>query len=194
MREEFNKKFKELEEYEKNVIMEMKNTDNYINWLEKFTLKNPIFDNSFVYNFNIDINDIENINNLRTFFDIINGYAEENNISPLVNEERYIKYCIKHNDIYYLISHDNVEGILRLERLPKNKVSKINSYIDFRDIQNNKMEVDLDILKSQQRYRLASILYGYSKETPFESLEETIDNLEKDFEKEKAKVKKLGTK
>ena len=105
MREKLNKKFKELEEYEKNVIMEMKNTDNYINWLENFTLKNPIFDDSFVYNFNIDINDIENSNNLRTFFNIINGYAEENNISPLVNEEHYIKYCIKHNDIYYF-DHD----------------------------------------------------------------------------------------
>ena len=172
--------------------MEIKNTDNYINWLENFTLKNPIFDDSFVYNFNVDINDIENINNLRTFFDIISNYAEENNIQPLVNEESYIKYCIKHNDIYYIISRvSNVEGSFRLERVSKNKGPEINNYIEFRDIQNNKTEVDLDILKSQQRYRLSSILYGYSKETPFETLKETIDNLEKDFEKEIVKVKKL---
>ena len=78
--EKLNKKFKVEEERENKIIMEMKTTDNYINWVENFTAKHPILYDSFVYNFDLadlEPNDIEKINKLIDSIDCISNKRKE---------------------------------------------------------------------------------------------------------------------
>ena len=178
--EELNKKFKEEKERENKTIMEMKTTDNYINWLEKFTLKYPIFDDYIINTADfpdLEPKDIENINNLGIFFGMIDAYAKENYIYPLdENENYYVKYFIKHNNVYYLIGYDNIYcTAYRVERVPNEKINEINNYLEYRDIQTNKQREDTNTIKIKLA-TLVNIIYEYSREIPIEALQETIDN------------------
>ena len=197
--EELNKKFKEEKERENKTIMEMKTTDNYINWLEKFTLKYPIFDDYIINTADfpdLEPKDIENINNLGIFFGMIDAYAKENYIYPLDEDENYyIKYFIKHNNVYYLIGYDNIYcTAYRVERVPNEKINEINNYLEYSDIQTNKKQPNTDIIKIQLA-SLSNMMFEYATRIPIEAIkekiEETILNIEENLDKDRVKVKKL---
>lgn len=108
--------------------------DNYINWLEQFTSDIPKFycDNYF-YDGSTYPNELnQNIQDISLFYEIIKNYAENNYISPVTTVcGNY--YSIQHNNIGYHIG--TMEGPEILYYCIS--VDCEESYINFKDIQNN---------------------------------------------------------
>ena len=86
-------------------------SDDYINWLEKFTVKNGGFSTMVLtYNANkYNDTDRENIENIETLYEVISEFAEKNYISP-VEVELGNYFPVKHGDNCFYIGADFGQG------------------------------------------------------------------------------------
>lgn len=118
----------------KEKINKILNNDDYINWLEEFTLDNPKFYCDSWFSSSISSPIIkQNIQDISLLYEIIQNYAQENYINPILTVcGNY--YQIKHNNIgYHLGIMTGPETIYYCMRSNEEE-----NYIAFKDIQNNK--------------------------------------------------------
>lgn len=87
-------------------------SNDYINWLEKFTSKTGGFDTlALVYNADkFSETDRENIENLETLYEVIDEFAKKNYITSIKTELGNF-YSIKHNDNGFYIGADWGQGV-----------------------------------------------------------------------------------
>ena len=195
--EELYKKMREEKIQKEKLIMEIKSNDDYINWLSEFTKKYPYFKEWYIPNVNLlSLREIDRVNmqKLSLLYEMIDIYAKENYLYPN-DRELNSYYIVKHNNIYYLVGRDySFGGNFRLEKVPREKVNEINSYLEYRDIQTNKKQPNTDIIKIQLA-SLSNMIYEYANRIPIkaikEKVEDTILDIEENLEKEKVKVKKI---
>ncbi len=195
--EELYKKKREDNIKKEKLITELKSNDDYINWLDEFTMQYPYFKEWFIPNVNLlSLREIDrvNIQKLSLLYEMIDIYAKENYLYPN-DKELNSYYIVKHNNIYYLVGRDyNVGGRFRVERIPNEKINEINNYLEYSDIQTNKKQPNTDIIKIQLA-SLSNMIYEYANRIPLEAIkekiEETILDIEDNLDKEKVKVKKI---
>lgn len=90
---------------------ELRESDRYIKWLEKFTSKNGGFD-TLVLTYNSDKyteEERENIEQIETLYEVICDYAKTNYLTP-VDVEFGNYFPIKHNDNYFYVGADCGQG------------------------------------------------------------------------------------
>ena len=129
-------------------------SDDYINWLEKFTAKNGGFD-TMVLTYSADkYNDAdrENIENIETLYEVISEFAEKNYISPVeVDLGNY--FSVKHGDNCFYIGADFGQGVsfycTRLDELEEDA-------LNYKDaVQNIKLP---DTMRKEQRLEELSLM------------------------------------
>ena len=196
--EELYKKKREENIKKEKLITELKSNDDYINWLDEFTIKYPYFKEWFIPNVNLlSLREIDrvNIQKLSLLYEMIDIYAKENYLYPNDREVNPY-YIMKHNNIYYLVGRDyNIGGRFRVERVPNERTNEINNYLEYSDIQTNKKQPNTDIIKIQLA-SLSNMIYEYATRVPIKAIKEKIEDTISDIEENlgKEKVKKLGTK
>ena len=90
---------------------ELRESDRYIKWLEKFTAKNGGFDTLLLtYNGdNYTEEEKENIEQIETLYEVICDYAQTNYLTPTpVEFGNY--FSIKHGDNYFYVGADYGQG------------------------------------------------------------------------------------
>lgn len=116
---------------EKTII----DSDEYINWLEKYTLKHPKFaHDDFIFSIKSKDEDTQDkIYNIKFLYQAIEKYADNNYImATKTNCGQY--YSIVHNNVGYNIGvMIGEETLYYCARTEKN-----NNYINFKDIQSSK--------------------------------------------------------
>jgi hypothetical protein len=91
---------------------ELRESDRYIKWLEKFTAKNGGFD-TLALTYNADKYseyDRKNIENIETLYEVITEFAEKNYITPISTDLGNF-YSIRHNDNGFYIGSDWGQGV-----------------------------------------------------------------------------------
>ena len=115
--EEQLKKYQLKKEREEKIIMEIRSNSNYLEEI------NP-----------------EDYNSFEILFNLIDNYAKENNISPITNSFGFL-YIIKNNDTYYFIgNYYKLGNPIVLGKIPKEFENQIDTFIEFKDIQSNKVK------------------------------------------------------
>ena len=119
------------------ISKELISNEDYISWLEKFTIEHPYFDDEYWQYFPEEItdNDLKNVQNLNLFFQAIEHYAQKNYIFPNTDNSEFF-YSIKHNKIGYEIGLIPGQGTVFF--CQKTKARK--SFIDFKNILNKKQK------------------------------------------------------
>ena len=129
-------------------------SDDYINWLEKFTSKNGGFD-TLVLTYNADKYsefDRENIENLETLYEVISEFAEKNYKVP-VDTDLGNFYSIRHNDNGFYIGADWGQGVsFYCTRLDEVEEGALN-YDDI--VHNGKLP---ETMKKEQRLEELSLM------------------------------------
>ena len=118
----------------KEKINKILSNEDYINWLEKFTLNTPRFycDSCFSPSINSLDNISQNIQDISLLYNAIKNYANDNYIAPIPTVCGDY-YSIKHNNVGYQIGiMTGPETIYYCMRTEEEK-----NYIPFKDIQNN---------------------------------------------------------
>lgn len=175
--ENLSLKYKE-ELQRKNKIRELILSNDYIEWLEKFTIKNPMFSDSFGYNHELEEKDRENISNIKLFYQGLEEYALRHNVSPEYLE-RGQGYIIKHHDNFYLIGYINYFGITYgCEKVDNKRKLAVT---DFKDIQNSKKQDDINFV-NEQLTLLSNLIFALSERDGI-SLEKLSNTTEKTFQK-----------
>lgn len=110
-------------------IKKILNNDEYIHWLEQFTLKHPKFYNDSCLDFK---QSNQNIQDISLLYAIIENYAKENYITVIPN------VCGN----YYVINHNNVNYEIGIMIGPETiyyckRTNNNENCINFTDIQNN---------------------------------------------------------
>ena len=126
---------KEFQQDKKNII----SNNDYILWLEKFTITNPNFttEDWLYYPNKISDEDKEQVKKLELFYSGIDMYAESNFIYP-TSFEYGVYYKIKFNNIGYKISMVTGQGVRYFCK--RVEIDNQEDFIDFNDISLNKKQ------------------------------------------------------
>lgn len=159
-------------EITRNII---KNND-YINWLEEFIANNKSFSDSHLLGYPDDTTMFEekNISKLTNFYDVIEMYAEKNYIYPS-KDDIGKHYNIKYNNIGYEIGTANVlGGSVHWVRKHELSTDKQDDFIDFKDIQENKITKEA---RNTKKYltNLETFLNLLVEDVPVEAIEKTTN-------------------
>ena len=150
--------------------------NDYINWLEKYTEKCPRFTNNDILNDkkNKSIEDIEKINLLGFFYNVISKYAKENYIYEINNSDNSGYYKIKYNNIGYEIGYMKSQKVIFFcSRI----INIDNNFIDFNDIlTNNKQPFTEEIDKILEELKII-ITYYHEKGIPLMTLKKGINEV-----------------
>ena len=173
MNEYVEKERKRLEE-RKNKVKEIVSNDNYINWLQEFTIKYPNFRSDTLFDNNkLSLIDKDNINNLKLLFEAIYNYASSNYIYPLNDFDFVEYYRIKYNNISYEIGIITDKGTLFFcERV--NNID--DTFIDFNNIILNKKEDSTEFIEKRLTELSNIITYFYEQNIPLNAIKSTIND------------------
>lgn len=124
----------EQKSHEERIQGMVSNTD-YIDWLDQFTLQNPIFsENDWLYSDVLKSSDKRNVQDLFLFFRAIDNYAKRNYIAPFVSESR-IEYAVHKDDFFFQIGYQLMgDNLVFCERTEPMKNS-----IDFYQVMNKNL-------------------------------------------------------
>jgi hypothetical protein len=179
--EDFSEYFKMIDESIKKEASLFANYD-YINWLEKFTERYPVFTTEDFNNDEkvISQKDKENLNSLITFFNNIEKHAKKNYIDLDINREIYSWACrcitIKYKDIFYKVGFSDITDVCFVSR-----TEKTNEYLDFELVIKNKMtkraqeiKEDLSNFKTIMNKYIEEML---KKNVPFSAISEEANSV-----------------
>lgn len=177
----------EVNRRQKERVEEMTSDTQYIDWLEKFTLKRPFFsEEDWQFSADFSQEDRDNIQDLPLFYRGIDCYARRNYISPSVEGNR-VSYPLKKDDVYYQIGYQmEQERLFYCER-----VKPVERSINFYSIMSGNlpmrtMYVDQKLAElSHEIGELMSLL-----EVPSEFIEDMVSNAEWEHKAQKSFVKK----
>jgi len=159
------------------ITEEITQSDDYINWLENFTLKNKEFtdDDWLYFPERISEEDKEQVSKLYNFYEAIQEYANKNYIHGTPDEFGN-HYSIKYNNIGYKIGIMIGQGtILWVQR---QRITKKNSdsFIDFKLIQENVMTDESEMIRSKLE-SLDNLISDIANENvPIEAIAKTAKN------------------
>ena len=161
---------------EQKITEKITQTDDYINWLEIFTTKNPKFSdsNSFYFPKKLSEDDKENISKLGNFYDAIKIYAYKNYIYGTSNNFGN-QYYIKYNNVGYEIKIVTGQGTIL--SVTRQKITKNNSddFIDFKLIQKNEVTKRAKMIR-EKLDKLNNLINTLDEENvPFEAIVDTAD-------------------
>jgi len=168
-------KYKVQQEAENIKIQAIFSNNNYINWLESFTVEHQSFsDDDWLYCPEIiSQEDRENVTNLRLFYEGIERYAKDNYIYP--PECDYGGYYnIKFENCGYEIGMLEGQGTI-VFFCNRKEFNKDLEYIEFEDIASNKKRNTTDIIAQQLEDLSNAVLELYKNGVPLDALVETLD-------------------
>lgn len=183
-----NKKFINEEEWQKhNLEMAKKiiernelretllESDEYINWLEQFTIKYPGFsDNDWLHHKKkLPKRDEINVEKLILFFEKIETYANNNYIYPNSTSNYNYSYNIKHNNIGYNIGIVFGQGGWCF----CNRIEPKDDFIDYNDIKNNIEQNNTKVIKERLEALKLYISTMLEDNIPRNAIIETTDKV-----------------
>lgn len=186
MREYVQKERQRLDE-RKNKIKEIISNNNYINWLQKFTLTYPKFRNDdFINNKDkLEESDLKNIDNVSLLYYGIKDYANSNYIYPFIDSDFVKYYRIKYNNIGYeigmIIGQETLFFCERVDNID-------NTFIDFNNIILNKKEENTKFIEERLNELSNTITCLHEQNIPLDIIKSIIDDNIFNIE-EKSKIK-----
>ena len=180
-------KFMEEQRSHEARIQGMVSNTDYVDWLDQFTLQNPIFsENDWLYSDTLGVEDKKNVQDLFLFFRAIDSYAKRNYIAPTVVDHR-IGYTIHKDDFYFQVGyHLEEDNLFFCERLDPVKRS-----IDFYQVMNKNLSMRtmyIDQALSEISSEIRELMEVM--EVPIEFIEDMICNTIRELEEEKKYMKK----
>ncbi len=155
------------------ITEEITQTEDYINWLENFTIENKSFsDDSWLYcPENISIDDKDKVSKLNNFYDVIQVYANKNYIYATPNNFGK-QYYVKHNNIGYEVGIMVGQGTTFFVK--RQRITRKNSdfFLDFKLIQENKITARAEMIRNKL-VALGNLIDDISNSVPVEAIEET---------------------
>ncbi len=172
--------FKHYSEYEERVTLEIKNSLEYITWIEHFTEQVVLFGENYVSNLRYkDLLDTDKLNmkKIRLLYNIVSKYASSNYIY-LKKNDNYSYYLIRYNNIVYEIGiSSKLNGYSYYVKRLGNYTD--NDIMEFKDIMEDKISNRKKIIDTKL-IRLNNILEEYSNDIPIQAIEDNVkDNIEK---------------
>ncbi|MBQ6135620.1 MAG: hypothetical protein IJI60_04830 [Bacilli bacterium] len=185
-KEKILKFIEEQKSHEARIQGMVSNTD-YVDWLDQFTLQNPIFsENDWIFSDTLSIEDKKNVQDLFLFFRAIDSYAKRNYIAPSVVDNR-IGYTLHKDDFFFQIGyHLEEDNLFFCERL-----APVKGSIDFYQVMNKNlsmrtMYIDQALSEISSEIReLVDVM-----EVPIEFIEDMVCNVKREFDEEKKYMKK----
>lgn len=168
-----------------NITKNIIKNDDYINWLEKFTTKNKIFNSDdWLYCPNkISEQNLNNVDKLKNFFEVIENYANDNYILPTPTEFGIV-FEIKHNNVGYKIGMMSGQGICYyVVRIEKN----IDDFIDYNLIKEANLTNRALMIKNKLGILEKFINNLVDEDVPVEAIVETTNKTLKLREKKQHK-------
>jgi len=158
------------------ITEEIVQTDDYINWLENFTIKNKAFsDDTWLYfPDRISEEDNEQVSKLSNFYEAIENYASANFIYPTPDEFGN-HYRVSNNNIGYDIGIMMGQGALFWVSREKITKKNQNSFIDFELIRTNKKTDREDMIRSKLDSLDNFIIDLANEDVPVEAIAKTAN-------------------
>lgn len=171
---------------EEQNIKKITSNQEYITWLNTFTITNPGFmsEDWLFSSERINKEDYENVTKIYLLFEAIRRYATENYIYPYKYSFGEF-YRIKSNDINYEIGTlEGPETLYYVNRITEERKGfEIKTIIDFEDIINNKKQPNADEINKKLNDIKERITYLYQSGMPIEKIERYLKNFVYDTEK-----------
>ena len=147
--------------------------DEYMLWLEKFTLTHPCFSNyEWLYaQKNISLEDKKQVENLDSLYHKIQEYAQRNFIYPKT-QNRTESYAVKYNGIGYRIGMIDEQSPTTYfcERI---KINQKENFLDFTDISQNKIQPNVEFINTQLQNLSKLIHQMVEEDVPLEAISKT---------------------
>lgn len=144
---------------------------NYINWLERFTKKNPSFtnDDCLYFKEEIDENDLKQISKLQSFYEVIEKYANENYIYPDTTEFG-IFFKIKFENTGFKIGLFTGQGTFFF----CSRVQPEKGFIDLHDIINDHKQENTTTINQKLNELSCLVTEMYESGIPVEAIKDTL--------------------
>lgn len=170
--------------------------DNYISWLENFTLNGGFSDNNWLYcPEKISEEDRGNVEKLCLLYEIIDEYAKTNFIYP--NVDTYSNsYFIMNNDIVYEIGYmfgQEISFFCRRDKAGLLNEKQKNNCIKFGDIKSGKKRPNVLIIE-RELSALSEYICSLSGIVPIKAIKSQIANtieLMEESEKHKSAIAEI---
>lgn len=165
--------YKKQQEEKKQIVKWMIESDEYISWLERWTVQYSQFcDDDWLYCPNdISKEDKEKVDIFYLLFNLIDEYAGRNFISNNPCDFGCY-YLIKNNNVGYQIGMMAGQGVIHFCK----RVEVVDECIDFKDIQVNK-KLENVILIEGNLEKLACLITVIAEDnTPLDAIVSTTEN------------------
>ena len=166
----------------KEDIKKILSNKDYIEWVKNFMRGKETV---YAYEFEEDEyfkKDLENIDMIPSFFQVIENYAKDNFLYPTDTEFGYyfsIKYQYKGYDVG-VIAGQGVDYYIA-----KSHEKDIDNFIDFERILNNEKQDNYINITTRLENIKREIINSYEDDVPLEAIEDMVDNVVKTLKKKR---------